>query len=174
MNRTNRLSALGAAALLAVGLGAVPVVASTATALELDAISTGQTEQVCPEDGKVEVEGSQSEVTVSAPEGQLISGYCVKAGEGTESVEFDEPVDMATISHSSGKDISHYTVFYVPGPTIPGPVDEEDDDEETTPPSSDDDGELPQTGPGQAAGYGLVALSLVGGGATLLALRRHA
>lgn len=63
-------------------------------------------------------------LVVTAPDGQLISGYCVKAGSinqgyGPEYVVVNPPAETVTISHSSGKDISHYTVAFVnrPGPT---------------------------------------------------------
>lgn len=60
-------------------------------------------------------------ITVTAPEGQLISGYCVKAGsikqgDGPEYIVINPPAESVTITHSSGKDISHYTVTYVPVP----------------------------------------------------------
>lgn len=73
--------------------------------------------------------GDFDSITVTAPEGKLITGYCVKAGSvrqglGPEYVTLDEPAESVTITHSSGKDISHYIVFYVnievpPSTTIP-------------------------------------------------------
>lgn len=68
-------------------------------------------------------------ITVTAPEGKLISGYCVKAGSikqgnGPFYDTVDPPSKSETISHPSGKDISHYTVTYVtvgsPTTTVPG------------------------------------------------------
>lgn len=68
---------------------------------------------------------STKSLTVTAPAGMLISGYCVKAGsinQDTEEVElgpvyrYFEPGDYrtsVTIEHPSKKDISHYIVFYV-------------------------------------------------------------
>lgn len=63
-------------------------------------------------------------ITITAPEGKLISAYCVKAGSikqgnGPEYVTLTPPQESVTISHSSGKDISHYTVTYVDKPTVP-------------------------------------------------------
>jgi hypothetical protein len=63
-------------------------------------------------------------ITITAPEGKLISGYCVKAGSikqgnGPEYVTLNPPMASVTISHSSGKDISHYTVTFVDKPTVP-------------------------------------------------------
>jgi len=75
--------------------------------------------QVCFDNGtKVDVVGSHESITVTAPEGKLISGYCVKAGSikqglGPEYVEVDPPAASVVITHSSGKDISHYTVTYI-------------------------------------------------------------
>lgn len=75
--------------------------------------------QVCPpgDSGKIDVSGGSS-VTVTAPEGKLISGYCVKAGSanedlGPELVPVDPPQKTVTITHSSGKDVSHYSLDYV-------------------------------------------------------------
>jgi hypothetical protein len=61
---------------------------------------------------------STESLVITAPEGKLISGYCVKAGSihqgnGPEYVTVNPPAKTVTISHSSGKDISHYTVTYV-------------------------------------------------------------
>lgn len=63
---------------------------------------------------------------VTADDGKLISGYCIKAGsarqgDGPVYVVVDPPAKTVVISHPSGKDISHYTVTFVDEP-----------DEETT------------------------------------------
>jgi hypothetical protein len=108
-----RLLALGAAALLALGLYATASVAASAT-------PTGSSDPaVCPVEGKVEVSGEQTSVTVTAPAGMVITGYCVKAGsvkqgDGPVYVLLDEPATTVTITHVSGKAISHYTVYYEP------------------------------------------------------------
>lgn len=80
------------------------------------------TDNTCPKAGKVDVTGNHKTVTITAPEGKLIAGYCVKAGSakqnlGPVTVWLDEPVASVTITRPSGKDISHYTVFYVPKET---------------------------------------------------------
>jgi hypothetical protein len=72
--------------------------------------------------GKIDVSEDIKTITVSAPEGYLIDGYCVKAGSiqqglGPEYVDVDPPVASVTISHSTGKDISHYSVSYVLKPS---------------------------------------------------------
>ena len=72
--------------------------------------------------GKIDVSGSYKTLTVTAPEGKLISRYCVKAGSvnqdlGPEYVDVNPPSESVIISHSSGKDISHYSIEYVNTPT---------------------------------------------------------
>ena len=86
---------------------------------------------VCPpgDSGKIDVPGDQLSVTVTAPAGYLISGYCVKAGSvqggtgGPVFVVVDPPTKSVTITYPSGKAISHYSVTYVPvtPPTTPPP-----------------------------------------------------
>ncbi|MDE0545316.1 hypothetical protein [Microbacterium sp. C7(2022)] len=75
--------------------------------------------QVCApyDSGKVNVSGSHKTLTLSAPDGKLISGYCVKAGStqqgnGPVFVTVDPAQKSVTISHPSGKDISHYALVY--------------------------------------------------------------
>lgn len=79
----------------------------------------GNDGQVCPpgDSGKIDVNSGAS-ITVTAPDGKLISGYCVKAGSanqglGPEFVTVDPPQKTVTITHSSGKDVSHYSLTYV-------------------------------------------------------------
>lgn len=204
----NRITAVGAMALLAVGLGTVPAAAAPVALEELTV-----TEQTCPKEGKVDVGGEQTEVTLAAPEGRLISGYCVKAGSeasgaGVHYVELDTPVAEVTISHPSGKAISHYTLVHVEGtapepseePTVEEPEPTVEPSEPSTAPSeapveepaepsveptdadmpggdaaepAGDGGELAATGAGPAIGYALLALAVVGGGVTLLVLRKR-
>lgn len=67
-----------------------------------------------------------TEVTVTATEGKLISGYCVKSGSinqdlGPEYVTLAEPLATVTIKYTKTtdvKDISHYVVTYV-GVVVP-------------------------------------------------------
>ena len=84
-----------------------PTVAATDMGQVCDVLSTG----------RINVSGSIKTITVSAPEGKLISGYCVKAGSINQGFgpEYYRtvPVKTVTISHSSGKDISHYSLRYV-------------------------------------------------------------
>jgi LPXTG-motif cell wall-anchored protein len=76
---------------------------------------------VCPpgDSGKIDVSGNQTSVTVTAPDGYLIAGYCVKAGsensgDGPVFVAVDPPSASVTITYPSGKDISHYSLTFVP------------------------------------------------------------
>lgn len=77
---------------------------------------------------KVDVPDGTPVITVTAPEGYQIGGYCVKAGSaqqglGPEEYLLDEPADTVTISHSSGKDISHYVVHLTIVVVTPPPID---------------------------------------------------
>lgn len=77
-------------------------------------------QEVCGplDSGKIDYSGGS--VTVPAPDGFLISGYCVKAGsdqstsDGAVSYVTITPVKSVTFSHYSGKSISHYSVSYTP------------------------------------------------------------
>ncbi len=115
-------------------------------------------DNVCPDmdEPKTDVDGEQQTITLEAPEGELISAYCVKAGsakrgEGPKIVELDEPVEEVTIAYPTGgkcRAISHYAVEYVKAPTpattTAPPTDEPTDEptgstptttETTTPPT---------------------------------------
>ena len=72
--------------------------------------------------GKIDVSGSTASVTITAPAGNLIDGYCIKAGSinndyGPEYRAVSPRVASMTISHSSGKDVSHYSFSWSPVPT---------------------------------------------------------
>jgi hypothetical protein len=92
---------------------------------------------VCPglDSGKIDTSGDPASVTVTAPEGFLISGYCVKAGSdesdaGVEFITVDPPQATVTISHTSGKAVSHYSYSLVAIETPPSTPP-------TTPPSTE-------------------------------------
>ncbi|WP_194408819.1 DUF11 domain-containing protein [Microbacterium cremeum] len=77
-------------------------------------------DQVCADlhTGHETTVGKQTSWEITAPPGMLIYGYCVKAGsieqgEGPVYVVLNPPVTSVTISHPSGKEISHYSVAYV-------------------------------------------------------------
>ena len=223
-----KMTVLGASALLVAGLMATPVAAfatpvSPGSGDYLDGV------QVCEDydSGKQGTTGDPMEVTVTAPEGELISGYCVKAGSekqgegegGAYFVELDEPAAKVTITYpwGDGRAISHYALVYTDAPTVPsqepteGPTDEPTDGptdgqadeptegstdapsepttdvtepaEESAAPTEDDatpspsaaaeaPGALAATGASTVIGFTLIALALVGGGVTLIVLRR--
>jgi hypothetical protein len=87
---------------------------------------------VCPglDSGKIDTSGDPGSVTVTAPEGYLISGYCVKGGSdesdaGVAFVTVSPPQASVTISHPSGKAVSHYSYSLVAiqtPPTTPPPT----------------------------------------------------
>ena len=114
-------------------------------------------ESTCPKNGKIDVVGSHDSITVVAPDGKLIAGYCVKAGSaqqglGPETVWLDPAVEEVIFSHSSGKDISHYTVFFIDEPIddklAPVPADEpEMPDDKMAPVPADEPQPLPQPEP---------------------------
>lgn len=117
--------------------------------------ASASTPDVCAalDSGKVDTTGDPSSVTVTAPAGSLIAGYCVKAGSrksgaGTEYVELEEPVAELVIAHSSGKAVSHYSLDYVPvvepspseTPTKPEPTPTTSEpDPEPTPTATESD-----------------------------------
>ncbi|MFJ6001792.1 excalibur calcium-binding domain-containing protein [Arthrobacter sp. NPDC092385] len=98
------------------------------------ATSVAPTDQVCAglSSGKIDTQGDPRTVTLAAPEGMVITGYCVKAGsgnqgDGPEYVVLDPAGYAATlvISHSSGKAVSHYSFTTAPAtPVDETPVDE--------------------------------------------------
>ncbi|MFE5292932.1 hypothetical protein ACFQ8T_12195 [Isoptericola sp. NPDC056618] len=115
-------------------------------------------DNVCPDmdEPKTDVDGEKQTITLVAPEGKLISAYCVKAGsarqgEGPKIVELDEPVAEVTIAYPTGgkcRAISHYAVEYVdapepsPSPTTtpsstPSSTPTPTPAEETTPPAEE-------------------------------------
>lgn len=209
-----KMTVLGASALLVAGL-LVPSTAAFAAPVAGAPVATTDP-ATCPKDGKVDVSGEHTTLVVTAPDGYLITGYCVKAGSanqglGPEDVVVDPPAAEVTISHSSGKAISHYTLITVkaeptpepsaPGeePTVPGEEPTEDTgaepstpaveeteegnapteesapvagDDATTSPSAEEPDVLAATGASTVVGFTLIALALVGGGVTLLMLRR--
>jgi LPXTG-motif cell wall-anchored protein len=69
--------------------------------------------------GKIDTSGDPLSVTVSAPAGNVITKYCVKAGSanqgyGPEYYNVVPPQSSVTIAHSSGKAVSHYSYGYEP------------------------------------------------------------
>ncbi len=77
------------------------------------------TSELCDGDVKVEVQGETTTITYTAPDGYLVSSWCVKAGTEAEVHDVNPPAKTVTIAHSSGKGISHYSVTLVPVPEQP-------------------------------------------------------
>jgi LPXTG-motif cell wall-anchored protein len=209
-----KMTVLGASALLVAGLMGSPAAAFAAPIAGAPVAITGGGNDgaTCPKDGKVDVEGEHVTLEVTAEPGYLITGYCVKAGsdkqgDGPFDVIVDPPTATVTISHPSGKAISHYTLVTVKAEPTPEPTPSEPSQEpsvvpsgepsegssdapsepaveptEGTPgdesasptaaPSAEEPGELAATGASTVIGFTLIALALVGGGVTLIVLRR--
>lgn len=73
--------------------------------------------EVCePRDQKIDTTGDPQSITVTAPEGKLITGYCIKAGTEVIYITLDAPVSELTITSPNGKAISHYIIFYEDAP----------------------------------------------------------
>lgn len=64
--------------------------------------------------GKKAVYGGKTRVTVTAPAGHLISGYCVKAARLIRNVVLAQRKAQIGITGPGGFDISHYSVNYAP------------------------------------------------------------
>jgi hypothetical protein len=103
-------------------------IATLATIGAAGAVGAG-VEQVCPDldTGHLSA-NNQTSFTFTAPQGQVIVQICVKAGsaqqgDGPEFIDFDPGVTQATFSHSSGKEISHFSAKFAdaPPPTTAGP-----------------------------------------------------
>jgi len=96
------------------GTGVAAGVASPADAAPSDG-------QICEglDSGKIDTTGDPQTVTVTAPDGFLIDGYCVKAGsaeqgDGAVYVTVDPPISSITFGYPGGKAVSHYSTSYAP------------------------------------------------------------
>lgn len=108
-----KLLAAGAVAgLVLLGGGAMP--ASAAPPADL----------VCPglSSGKIDAQvGEDDTITLTAPDGFLISSVCLKSGPGFEIIPVNPPLAEVTVSTTSGKDISHFSYTLVPDVYTPPP-----------------------------------------------------
>ena len=98
---------------------------------------------VCPGE-QVEIRGETKTVTYTAPAGYLVSSWCVKAGttiEVHDGTTHALPTTTVTITHSSGKGVSHYSVTLVkaPEPKTPTAPTAVDVCEPATGPTNDSD-----------------------------------
>jgi hypothetical protein len=137
-------------------------------------------EEVCPalDSGKIDTPGEPTSVVVTAPEGFLISGYCVKAGSdesgaGVEFVTVDPPQESVTITHPSGKAVSHYSYSLVEIETPPSTPPTTPPSSETPPKSPPETEVLGTTAGGEGGGRGGAQVTAVpsggvatGGGST--------
>jgi hypothetical protein len=138
-----------------------------------------QVEKVCEglDSGKIDTPGAGATLEISAPEGFVITEYCVKAGSvqqgnGPEYVIVDPPTRTVTISHSSEKDISHYSFSYEPEPTTPPTTPPATTPPASTPPATTPAVVTPTTPPTKAAlaetGFDTTWLLIAGVGAVAL------
>lgn len=72
---------------------------------------------LCPagDSGKIDVNSEDSSITLEAPDGQLITQVCVKSGTTVEYFTFDPGEETVTVTTTSGKGVSHYSVWYGDG-----------------------------------------------------------
>ena len=111
------LAATAALAIVVLGVaGLVAIADDPATAP-----AASNSREVCPplDSGKIDTTGDPQTVTMTAPEGQVITEYCIKAGStqsgaGVEFIKVDPPVNSITVPHPSGKAVSHYSFAYEP------------------------------------------------------------
>lgn len=112
----NRLAAALVAAALTLG----------GVAVASPALATPPEDLVCPalDSGKIDTpDPDPATVTVDAPAGKLISGYCVKAGPGFEMIVVDPPLAQVVVDHPTKDSVSHYSLTYVDAPAEePDPV----------------------------------------------------
>ncbi len=82
------------------------------------AASADQPDFICDayDSGKINTTGDPATVEVTAPEGKLISGYCVKAGTEKFFVEVDPPQKTVVVDHPTKDSVSHYALQYVDEP----------------------------------------------------------
>ncbi len=94
------------------------------------AFATASDNKVCPtfDTGHVNPGNNKTSVTVTAPANKKIISYCVKAGSANQGLGAETkniaPTKTVTFSHSSGKDISHYSLRFITStdPTTPAPT----------------------------------------------------
>lgn len=135
--------ALGAALLLAGGAALFSAAPAYAVETPIPSPSAPPVEKVCDEfdSTKIDVDGKHPTLEISAPDGFVITEYCVKAGsavqgDGPEYVLVEPPQQTVTISHTSGKDISHYSFSYEPAATTPPTTPPASTPPVTTPPAT--------------------------------------
>lgn len=68
---------------------------------------------------KYDLTVDDNHLSVTAPAGYLISGYCAKAGTETIFVTVDPPAAATVIEFASLKDVSHFSLSFVKAPSPP-------------------------------------------------------
>lgn len=151
----------------------VALFASISSLVSFSAASATTNNEVCKplDSGKIDLGGNLQSITRKAPEGKIITGYCVKAGStqqgnGPKYITGLKSTSV-TITHPSGKAISHYSLRYGFKVT---PSTTTDDTKPTTPAHTtpSDKGvevkatpvvvtELPKTGSNEALSIALTA-----------------
>lgn len=94
--------------------------------------------------GKIDTVGDPATVERTAPDGFLISGYCVKAGTEKFFIVVDPPQKVVIVDHPVKDSVSHYSLEYVEIPkTDPTPTPTPTSDPTPTPTPTPEDTELP-------------------------------
>lgn len=81
--------------------------------------------EVCAGEQLSPPDSTTTSFTYTAPDGYLVSSWCVKAGTTPEYHDANDghghvlPAKTVTIEHSTGKEISHFSVVLVPVPEQP-------------------------------------------------------
>ena len=85
-------------------------------------LNVDATTELCPDldSGKIDTTGDPATVTFTAPDGYLITSYCVKAGTTAVFVTVDPPAQTVIIDHPDKDSVSHYSVAYTTVTTTTG------------------------------------------------------
>ena len=149
---SNRIFAAVGAAIIAIGgvVGLVAVGSDSPQPTFAD-LAAGAPD-VCPpgDSGKIDTPSGPLTVRITAPEGNVITAYCVKAGSvqsgaGTHFVFPTPPRRSILISHPSGKDISHYSFEWKPCDCTTTTVPETTVPETTVPETTVPETTVPET-----------------------------
>ena len=139
--------------------------------------------QICPglDSGKIDVPSDPevTEITITVPDGFVITEVCVKAGSANQGNGFviipvDPPSQTFTFSHPSGKGISHYSYSFEPVTTpTPTPTPTETSAVFLPPDSTSSGGDGGLGGLLLIAGLGALALGSVVAGEHVAKKRRR-
>ncbi len=99
---------------LAAAVSVALAIGMSAIAVPLAANAT-QPDFICEDldSGKIDTTGDPATVTVTAPAGYLIDGYCVKAGTTKHFIEVEPPAAIVVVDHPEKNSVSHYSLSYV-------------------------------------------------------------